>query len=593
VTSAPVAVRHLRTRTRVAVAQDAAAIAGLALVFGVLVAVVWGRWGDLDSDTGYDVLAGTRVADGLLPYADFVYYYGPLAPFLSGLAVLLGGGGFGPSIALGLLVTVAIVAATYAVARALLDPLGAFLAAGLTVAVAFVPNNYGFVLPHTHAATLGTLGVLALLLCVRAYAIAGRDRWLVAAGAVAGATALTKPEATAAVFATAGLWLLLRRLHGSRLRRELTLFLAPALAIPALAYGALATAVGPHDLLFENLYPVDMLRAGGNELVSVRMPMTAGSLVELAGYLLLYAGGAAALVLGARVLERRLRRPLAVAVAAAIAVATLAVVVRPDSVREAMYYVYGWLPAGAAIALVVLIRRSRRATEWGATAQLELGLVAAFAVLATTTYGAFVLQGWRPQMAAYYVPFAAIFIARLHLVELARGRAGYALGAAWLAFLVAVAVGLTVDAARDESVTVRGPGGALAETPAEGAAFRAALGEVEARTRPGEPILAAPILTGLYVLADRENPLRELSTLPSALPSPADERAAIARLDAAGVRLAVIDRRDWPGYGQASFGESFDRVLARWLDDNFDRVRTIQAATDRPRVFEIWMRRHS
>ena len=86
------------------------------------------------------------------------------------------------------------------------------------------------------------------------------------------ATALTKPEATAAVFATAGLWLLLRRLHGSRLRRELTLFLAPALAIPALAYGALATAVGPHDLLFENLYPVDMLRAGGNELVSVMGP---------------------------------------------------------------------------------------------------------------------------------------------------------------------------------------------------------------------------------------------------------------------------------------------------------------------------------
>lgn len=593
-TSAPLALRHLTARARVAVAHDVAAVGGLVVLLAVVVATTWERWGDLDSDTGYDVLAGIRVADGLLPYADFVYYYGPLAPFVSGLAVLVGGDGIGPSVAIGFLVTAAIVAATYLLARALLDPLGAFLAAALTGAVAFVPNNYGFVLPHTHAATLGTLGVLLLLLCVRGYAGTGRERWLLAAGACAGVTTLTKPEATGAAFAALGLWLVLRALAGARFRRELALVAAPAVAIPAAVYGALLTAVSVHDLLFENLYPVDMLRAGGDELVSVRMPMTLGSVVHVGSRMLLYAAGAAALVVAARVLGTRLRRPLAVALATSIVVALAAVAVRPDSVREALYYVYEGLPAGAVVALVVLVRRFRhRAGAWDATAQLELTLVAAFTVLAATTYGAFVLQGWRPQMAAYYVPFAAILLARLHLVELGRSRAAYAFGAAWVTFLVVTAVGLTLQSARDESVVVRGPGGALAETPAEAALYRTVLAEVTSRTRPGDAILAAPIMTGVYVLADRENPLRELSTLPAALPSAADERAAIARLEAAGVRLAVIDRREWPGYGQSSFGTSFDRLLAGWIEDNFVRARAIEAATARPRTVEIWTRRGS
>lgn len=593
-TSATLALRQLGDRTRVAVSADAAAVSGLVVFAATLAAVTWGRWGDLDSDTGYDVLAGIRVADGMLPYADFTYYYGPLAPFLSGLAVVLGGAGFAPSVVIGFLVAAGIVAATYALARALLDPLGAFLAAALTAAVAFVPNNYGFVLPHTHSATLGTLGVLLLLLFVRAYASSGRERWLLAAGVAAGTTALTKPEATAAAFVAGGLWLVLRALAGSRLRRELPLFLGPALVIPAAAYGALLTAVSARDLVLENVYPVDMLRAGGDELVRARMPMTLESLVHIGSRLCLYAVGAAALLLSARLVGTRLRRPIAVALPAAVAVGIAAVVVRADSVREAMYYVYEWLPAGALLALAVTLSRFRhRVGRWGPESQLELALATAFAVLAATTYGAFVLQGWRPQMAAYYVPFAAIFLARLHLSELGRARAAHAFGAAWLAFLVATAVGLTVQSARDESVSVRGPGGALAETPAEGALFRAVLAEVTSRTFPGEPILAAPIMTGVYVLADRENPLRELSTLPPALPSAADERAAIARLEEAGVRLAVIDRRDWPGYGHSSFGVSFDRVLAGWIDDNFVRVRTIRADTARPRSVEIWVRSSS
>ena len=67
---------------------DRVAIGALGLLFVALAVLTWGTWGDLGQDTGYDLVAGTRVAHGELPYVDFVYYYGPLAPFVLGLAAL-------------------------------------------------------------------------------------------------------------------------------------------------------------------------------------------------------------------------------------------------------------------------------------------------------------------------------------------------------------------------------------------------------------------------------------------------------------------------------------------------------------------------
>jgi hypothetical protein len=593
-TAAVAAVRLKAERLRVAVSAEALALTGLAVFSLGLLAVVWGTWGDLDSDTGYDLVAGIRIADGEVPYRDFVYFYGPLAPALSGLAVLLGGAGFGSVVALGLVVAGAIVIATYALARTLLGPLGAFLAAALTASVALIPNNYSFVLPHTHAATLGTLGLLAVLLCVWRYAGDERARWLVAAGASVGLVALTKPEPLAAAAVGVGLWLVLRALAGATFRREASLLLAPALAIPATVYGAFAAVAGTHTLVFENLYPVDFLDAAGNAMIESRMPMTASSFAEVGGKLALYAIGCAALVVvGSRIAKGgRLGNVLTVACVLGGLFVVAGALVRPDGLRDGMYYLYGWIPAGAVIALALLLRRHRRrAGSWGAARQVELATVAVLAVLALTTYASFVVHGWRPQMAVYYVPFAAVLLARMHLVELARNRAGYVLGVLWIAFLVAAGAGLTLKDARAESATVHGPGGALAETPGEARLYQAALDVIAARTSAGEPILVAPLLTGLYGLSDRGSPLPELSLLPGALPTAADERAAIARLEAAGVRLAITDNREWPGYGHTSFGESFDGELARWIERNFNHAATIRAPGGKNRKLDVWLKR--
>jgi dolichyl-phosphate-mannose-protein mannosyltransferase len=593
VTAAVAAVRTSADRIRVAVSADTLALTGLALFSLGLTGLVWGTWGDLDSDTGYDLLAGMRIADGEVPYRDLTYFYGPLAPGLAALAVLVGGSGFGSAVGLGLLVAGAIVLATYALARTMVGSLGAVLAAVLTASVALIPNNYNFVLPHTHAATLGTLGLLAMLLCIWRYAGDERARWLLAAGGSVGLVALTKPEPLAAAAVGVGLWLVLRALAGARFRREAPLVLAPALAIPAVVYGAFAGVAGLRTLVLENLYPVDFLDAAGNAMIESRLPMTPSSFAEVGGKLALYAAGCAVLVLVAsRIAKGGRVASVLIALCAFGGVLFVAgSLVKPDGLRDGMYYLYGWIPAGAVIALALLVRRYRRRSGgWAPVQQVELATVAVLAVLALTTYASFVVHGWRPQMAVYYLPFAAVLLARLHLVELARSRPGYVLGVLWISFLAASAAGLTLKDARAESTVVHGPGGSLAETPAEARLYQSAIDAIVARTEPGEPILVAPLMTGLYPLSDRTSALAELSMLPGALPTEADERVAVARLEEAGVRLAITDNREWPGYGHTSFGASFDQELARWIEGNFNHAATIRVPGEK-RALDVWLKR--
>jgi hypothetical protein len=593
VTTAAAAVRGRVNRFSVAVSPDLAALTSLALLSGLLAALTWGTWGDLGSDTGYDLVAGERVAQGDLPYADYQYFYGPLAPFLLGFAAWLGGGGLAPALGLGIALATLIVFGAYALARVQTGALGAFLAGAITAAVGFGPSNFSFVLPHTYSATLGLAAALGVLLAAASYARAGAPAWLAAAGTAAGLVALTRPEFAVAVLAAAVAWLVVRRRAGGGTRREWVLFGVPAVVVPAVVYGAFLLAVSPGRLVFDNLYPVDELRAGGSEILRLHAPLTASSFVDLGGKLVLYALGVAVLLGVARVLGRlELPRMNAAAVLAGAAIAGIALLARPETLRYGLEFAYGWVPAGAVLALVVLAWWTRRSREPVSPAfQAAFGTTVILALLAAKTYAAFFFHSTVPQLAVYAAPFVALFLVRLHLVDLPRlARSAYVLGAAWLAFLGAAGVGLTLRAAGDDSARVHGPGGTLATTPHEALLYEGALAWIARESRPGDSILLAPQLTALYALSDREDPLPQISLLPGALPAVADERRAIAELERADVRLVVVDKRSFPEYGHTTFGGSFDRTLNDWIRSTFTKAATLGSA-DGPRTFEIWLRR--
>lgn len=581
------------TARRLAVGQDAVAVSGLVLIGAVLLAFTWNRWGNVDNDTGYDTLAGVRVAHGQLPYVDYVYYYGPLAPFMLGLFALVGGDGMMPALVFGLVVASAILAATYALARTWLQPLGAFLASALVLPVAFSSNQFSYVDPHTHSATLALLFSLLFLLAMSRYAVTDSRRWLGAAGACAGLVLLTRPEFAVAVLLAGAVWLWARRRGGVARGREALLFALPALGIPAAVYGAFLTAVSPHRLLFENLYPRDFYHSAASTMLKARAPLTFSSFVDLGAKLVLYTalmGGAVVLV---RAVERRPRLHVAAIVLCGVGGLLIAAVsvADPEAVRHGLQFAYGWIPAGAAIAAIVLLRRAWTTRDRSASAHLELATVIVLAVVAAATYAAFFIHSFFPQMAVYALPFAAVFLASLHLRVLSLSKGTALLGVVWLSYLVAVGIGLTLKDARAESAMVRGPGGTIAATPEQATVYQQALGWIERSTRPDQQILLAPQLTWLYAVSERRNPLPELSLLPGALATPGAEQAAIRSLSRARVPLIVTERRTFEGYGHTSFGGSFDRYLAAWIRTHYRHAALLGSSGPAEDALDIWLRR--
>ena len=583
----------LRARAYVAVTPDVVALTALAALFALLAALTWGTWGNLGMDTGYDLAAAARVAHGDVPYADFTYYYGPLAPGLLGLAALVGGTGTTPAIVVGLVLSAAIVATTYALARTFVAALGAFLAAAIVASIAFSPTNVSYILPHATSAPLAVLATLLFLLGVIRWEKANRTRWLVVAGVSAGLVALTRPEFALAVIVAASLWLALRaRATPTRVARDVVALIAPAVLIPVAVYGTLFTVVSPARLL-ENLYPRDQLSVAGNAVLRVHAPLTPASFAELGARFALYAAGVTLLVGLGLLLARRGRATQMIAVGALGVLLLGTAAANPEAIRSGLQNVYGWIPVGAALALgVSAVRAARRGWRFDSLARAELLVAAVLLVLAAKDYASFFLWADKAQPAVYAAPFAVLLLLRLHVVELARFPLAAALGAAWLAFLAIVGVGLTLKDARAESVAVRGPGGAISATPDQARLYQAALGWIASETRPGDSILVAPQGTALYALAGRRDPLRQLSLLPGALPTVADERNVIDRLRERHVRLVITDRHAFTEYGHTSFGGSFDRVLAGWIGVNFIRVATLRGGPGvGDHVFDVWLGR--
>jgi hypothetical protein len=579
-------------------ASDRVAQGALAAVFVLLAAVTWSAWGDLTMDTGYDLLAASRTAQGELPYVDYDYFYGPLGPLLLGGVYAVTGAAVWPAVAVGLVLAAAATALTYRLARRFAAPPAAAAAGALVACAALSSANNSFVLPHSTSAPLAIVLALAAILWLTGEPLAALSRErLLKAGAACGLVALARPELALALFGAVAVWLAVEiwQARGARRPawRAAALVAAPALALPLVVYAAFLTAVTPRELLLENLYPTDFVDAAGHVVLDAHAPLTLSSLVELAARVLVYAAGAAALVaVGSALAAGGRRRTLALA---AIGVGVLgfaaAVAGRPEAVRRYLEFGYNWIPAGAWLAAAVLIWRARTHTPSEAS---RTGLLVALLLGAATanTYASFnpYPNALFPEATPYVLPVAAAFLVWLHVTVLGgRSREVAAVGTIWIALLALASAGLIVKDAREETATVRGPHGSLAARATEAPALQRALDAIARNTRPGEPVLLAPQLTALYVMADRPNPLRQLSLLPGALATAQDEEAAIARMR--DVRLVVTDRAPLDTYEHGPFGTTYDRRIAAWLRSDFRRLTNARGGGAGAPTLDIWLRR--
>jgi len=255
--SAATAAGSSRSREIVANA-DVRAVAGLTLIFALLAALSWRKWGVPSIDAGHELTVAAAIAEGGEPYRDVRYFYGPIGVYSLGGAFAVFGTGFTTAFAFGLCQGAAIVAAFYALARQLLRVLPAFLASAVVAAIGFSGTAFNFVLPHTNSATFGILFILLTLLALR-------RRRLGLAGLAIGCACLTRPEfAAVAALAAAAFLLGEARQQGIRSAlRDLPWLALPAALVAAPVLAWLAAEAGAANLFTENLWPVDFLKVGG------------------------------------------------------------------------------------------------------------------------------------------------------------------------------------------------------------------------------------------------------------------------------------------------------------------------------------------
>lgn len=556
---------------------DLIALALLALGFAVMVVLTWKKWGNPALDAGAELTTAERVADGAVPYRDIRYFYGPLGLYSLAGSFELFGASLATAFAFGLALTAGIVGGFYALARQWLRPTVAAICAAMVMAIGFSGTAFNLILPHTNSASVGLLCLLLALL-----ALCRRRPWL--AGLAIGAAGLTRPEFFGIAGLAAAVWLLAelrlrpwRAVLGDALRIGL-----PALAIPIAVLGAFAAAAGVDKLLWENLWPVDFIRVAGFRSQENWAPLTAASGFSTLGRFLVYGGLLASLVAAALLWRRRsgawrliaVLPPLGVLLALGLldglARATGAFPGARDAVEhETANLTLGmtWLPALAIAAAVftAVAAWRRKPPPLGRSWPDDAALVAVALLFGLRAYDAFNGEAsYAPYYAAPLVLIAGVLTQRI--------------GARWPQARAAATAGLALAAAglflyplgglySDSNTEVHTARGTFVANDASAPALQRTLDLIDARTAPGEPILALPSDGGVYFMADRPPATYEVMFLPGLLDSRADERRTIARLQSADVRLTALSARDFSGFGFKEFGVDYDRLLGEYIEE--------------------------
>jgi hypothetical protein len=566
---------------------DVLALAGLALGLVLLTVLTWKKWGNPALDAGAELTTAERVVDGAVPYRDVRYFYGPLGLYSLAGSFELFGTSLATVFAFGLAMTTAIVGSFYALARQWLRPTVAAVCAAMVMAIGFSGTAFNFVLPHSNSATVGLLCLLLTLLALC------RGRPLLA-GLAIGAAGLTRPEFVGVAALAAAVWLVAssrQRPWRSVLADGLRIGL-PALAIPIAVLGAFAAAAGAHRLLWENLWPVDFIHVAGFRSQQDWAPLTLASGFSTAGRALVYCGLLGALTWAVLIWRRRSGAGRLAALLPALGVIVVLALLdgaarslglfdgaRSAVEHETAHLTLGmtWLPALAiAVAIVAIVAAWRRSgPPLGRSWPDDAALITVALLLGLRAYDAFNGEGsYAPYYAAPLVLIAGILHQRI-------GERWPPARSALTAALAVAATGLVlyplVGLYSDNNTEVRTARGSFVANDASAPALQRTLDLIDARTKPGEPILALPSDGGVYFMADRPPATYEVMFLPGLLDSVADERRTIARLERRRVRLTVLSSRDFSAFGFREFGVDYDRLLGSWIKR---RLRAIASFGD-------------
>jgi hypothetical protein len=582
--------------------DDLLILAGLAVFTSVLAAVTWKAWGS--PQISNELTIADMTAHGHMPYRDVRYYYGPAGLYSLALAFKVFGTSYATAFGFGLTVTAGVLATFYALARHWLRPVFAGLVTAALSAIAFSGVFVTYALPHTYSVTVGLLFLLLALLAL----VHERP---VLAGIAAGVVGLTRPEfAGAAALALVGFVAGTALASGWRSAGRAALRVGiPALAVVAAGFAPFVAAVGVHDLVTQNIFPVHFLKMSGLHAQKEWAPFSFASGVALVGRAAVYLGLLGGAVASALLWDRyrgigRLKAlwPLAAAAGALLVVDIAAHVIDvfpgtrsliQTEVRRRLLEM-SWLPAlaiGAAVWAVISARRGKRAPLSGSW-PVDLALIGAALVLGGRAYNRFTTDVY----GAYYAAPVLLLAGILHQWIADRWPSARLVAIGALAVVVGALALNVVQDTRVESFTVKTPRGSYRTTEQSGVELQRTVDYLRAHGRIGEEMVDLPSDGGLYFAAGMRPALYDAFVFPGTIESGAQETATIARLRAHNPRWVVMGNGRFVAWRLPRIGVDFNRRLVAAIHRRYRLRATFGDFRHRPTVdisdgFQIYERR--
>jgi 4-amino-4-deoxy-L-arabinose transferase-like glycosyltransferase len=564
----------------------------------LMVIVSWRRWMSPIVDSGRELDLPLRLLRGEMLYRDVHYLYPPFSPYFNALLYRL----FTPHIdvlqASGLVCAALVIIFCYRIARRLIPPFGSIVAVVAIIIWSVFKPSGNLVFPYSFAALHGMVLALAVLLMTLRYAEKRRPRELLAAGALIGLTAITKQEFALAGAATAvAAVLYLDRTDIKRLILNLLAIAAPLAAITLPVYGFLIYSVGLPTLvedshLFYTHLPRSLViynshRSGMDNPLSSLTQMIGGATV---GSLIASAIIAFSLI---RVRRRSpenfsdpMRRMLRRATGSMLLFCLIIVVISVSlgtkwdgsPLRALPFFLIGMIG-------VEWVRGRERRSETGM--YLFILSVYSLAVLARVAMrvpsgGAF---------GSFFLPTSLILIVYVlnrSLPDLAAawtdsrivGDYVRRFGLGLIVTLIAITfIVFSVRFRHNFRTEVETSRGNFFTRTASGEAMNQAIAFIQSHTGKDEAIGVAPEGSDLAFLSAR----RMIFRYPIMHPDFMDEReekAAIERLQRAGVRYIVIVNRPMREFGAEAFGRDYNQILGGWIEENFRVVKVCGQNTD-------------
>ncbi len=578
------------SRERVAVLCGAA---GLLLLFVLLLALTWLKWGDPVVDTGRELEIPWKIASGDLLYRDMAYNYGPSAPYLNALLLKLFGVHLTVIVFGGALAAAAGMGLVYRVCRFFLGSMASMaLSAVFLFECAFqhyyANGNFCFILPYSFPAVHGTLAALGALVALL-YHIENPKRSLLAtAGLLAGLSLLCKIEIAGAILIPLALVPFLQP-QKSKARLKAWAACTAAWAIPCLlvtlaGFLPFIIAASFEQVVWANVFKPQLVDFRSNVFFMQHLGVAGleGNLAAMAKSFGLWAVAAAGAAGGAFLFAKTRttgdRRPFtAPRVFALILFAGSAAVawfLLPYALEFRCLPVVGLLSALLSFRFLLRDQNDRESRSFHAgilalSLFAELSLLRIFLNAGTFHYG-FCLA--LPGVLLFAIFFACLLPRCFpSLFENPR-----LFGAAMVVLLLLLGgrnfFFVSLDQYQTKTVKLSGPGGTMMAHPMPiGLDIAEAMHHLEEAAGPGDTLLVLPEGAALNFLLQQENPTYFNLFTPPELNAEGVEARVVTEIEREKVDRILIVDRPVIEYGFRGFGIDYGLELIQSILEHYEK----------------------